>query len=300
MAEDQWKQLQESLQFDITRAFNELRDRWRGIWDQEGLRWNAAVNHYQYAMNQEGRWTHEWISKPAAARVEGMKQAVEGMREATDTRLPWEAYSGYGSYMSGPPPERRGEVRSEQFATELAESSRRTLERRLAEVEAWQALYTPKDYQYWDAGEEAKQIRAAMTDPVRREAYVQWVVRGAIETGIKEGYPLRDPRALEDRLRREEGVPPRVSQAESKLQGIRPAEIEALHARFETVAPQLSTTAKDQIQERLHELRSDQRQPTLAERADRLADRLEETQRQGLVITGEQSHTEDQKQRQRH
>jgi septal ring factor EnvC (AmiA/AmiB activator) len=140
-----------------------------------------------------------------------------------------------------------------------------------------------------------------MTDPVRREAYVQWVVQGAIETGIAEGYPLRDPRALEDQLRREEGVPPRVSrtehyttQTESKLQGIRPAEIEALQARFEAVAPQLSATARDQIQDRLHELRSDQHhlQPTLAQRADRLADLLEEAQRQGLVVTGKVSEEE--------
>jgi hypothetical protein len=253
MAENQWQELQASLQHDIRRAFDELRQRWSGIWDQEQLRWNAAVNHYQYAMNQEGQLFHAWVSKPAAERIEGMQQAIEGMREANDTRFPWEAYSGYGSWMSGPSPERRGVARSEEFATELAESSRRTLEQRLAEVETWQAQYTPKDYQYWDAGEEAKQIRQAMTDPVRREAYVQWVVQGAIETGIEEGYPLRDPRGLEDQLRVEEGLSPRVSQTKN------------------------TTTL-----------------------ADRLADLLEEAQRQGLVVTGEQSHTEDQKQRQRY
>src|SRR4030095_5736220 len=100
MDENPWQELQERQQHDITRAFHELRDRWRGIFDQEQLRFNAAVNHYQYARNQDGQWTHAWVSKPAADRVEGMKQAIEGMREANDTRLPWEAYSGYGSYMS--------------------------------------------------------------------------------------------------------------------------------------------------------------------------------------------------------
>ena len=280
MAENPWFALQVKQQHDIRQAFQELQRRWSGIWDQEGLRWNAAVHHYRYAMNQQGQWTHEWVSKPAAERIEGMKQAVQEMREANDTRLPWEAYTGYGSWMSGPHPARRMEP---ELATELAQSSRQTLERRLAEIEAWQARYPVSDYRYWNAGEEAKQIRAAINDPAHREAYVKWVVEGAIETGIEEGYPMRSAhvRELEDRLRREESLAPRVSQTESKLDGITPREVEGLRERFDAVAPQLTPAARDTI-------------------PDRLAALWEDAQRRGLLVTGEPSQTEDQKQRQRY
>ena len=101
-----WKELQDNGEWEIRRAFKELDQRWTDIWAQEGLRWNAAVNHYQYAMDQEGRWHHDWVSKSPEARIAGMQQALVDMREATDTRLPWEAYAGQGSYMSGPPPEK--------------------------------------------------------------------------------------------------------------------------------------------------------------------------------------------------
>src|SRR5262245_11453056 len=107
MAENPWQALHERNEWDVTRAFQELQRRWSGIWDQEGLRWNAAVNHHQQRRISEWQSTYDWVSKPAAARIEGMKQAIEGMRQANDTRLPWEAYTGYGSWMSGPPPERR-------------------------------------------------------------------------------------------------------------------------------------------------------------------------------------------------
>jgi hypothetical protein len=278
MAENPWQGLHERNQWDIRRAFQELRRRWSGIWDQEGLRWNAAVNQYRYAMNSQGQWFHEWVSKPAAERIEGMKQAIEGMREANDTRLPWEAYSGYGSWMNGPSPERRMEP---GLATELAQSSRQMLERRLAEVEAFQARYPVSDYRYWNAGEEAKQIRAAINDPAHREAYVKWVVEGAIETGIEEGYPLRDPQALANQLRREEGLPSRVSQTESKLEGVSLQEVESLRERFDAVAPQLTPAARDTI-------------------PDRLAALLEDAQRRGLLVAGEPSQTEDLKQRQKY
>jgi hypothetical protein len=88
-------------------------------------------------------------------------------------------------------------------------------------------------------------------------------------------------RELEDRLRREEGLPPRVSQAESKLDGITPRDIEGLRERFDAVAPQLTPAARDTI-------------------PDRLAALWEDAQRRGLLVTGEQSQTEDQKQRQRY
>lgn len=154
-----WQEFQANRDHEITRAFRELQERWEGIFAQEQVRVNAAVNYSRYAMNQEGHWTHAWVSKPDAQRVAGMEQAVRDMRETNDTRLPYEAFSGYGSYMSGPHPALRGWARDEHFRKELAVSAPEHLQDLLQKVETMQQEYTAKDSHWWDLQQGAKMIR---------------------------------------------------------------------------------------------------------------------------------------------
>jgi hypothetical protein len=109
MAEERhvWQDFLAAQQHEITRAFRELHDRWRGIFDQEGARWSQAGQEWQLARGQDGQLSWDGYPKTFEETVKDFQQALHDMREATDMRLPWEAYSGYGSYMSGPPPERQ-------------------------------------------------------------------------------------------------------------------------------------------------------------------------------------------------
>src|SRR5215510_6740325 len=102
-----WQDMQDNRDWEIRRAFRELQQRWSGIFDQEALRWHWAGKAYEYRQ-EPGAWTghHAVVEKPLPEKVQDMQQALVDMREATDTRLPWEAYAGQGSHMSGPPPEK--------------------------------------------------------------------------------------------------------------------------------------------------------------------------------------------------
>jgi len=163
-ARNVWEDLLARHHHAITTAFRELTIRWRGILDQEQARWSQAGHEWQFTTGPDGEWHWDPYPKPLEAAVEGYQQALHDMREATAMRLPWEAYSGYGSSMSGPPPERRGEVRTEGFVQQLAESSRDFLEQKLERTETFQRQYTPANWQWWDLGEEARQIREALAE----------------------------------------------------------------------------------------------------------------------------------------
>jgi hypothetical protein len=101
------KDLLADQQFEIRKAFQELERRWRGIFDQETLRWSLVEKEWKLTKGQDGRLTQEAYPKPLQRMIADFQQATKDMREATETRLPWEAYAGQGSYMSGPPPEKQ-------------------------------------------------------------------------------------------------------------------------------------------------------------------------------------------------
>ena len=110
MAEERnvWQDFLAAQHHAITKAFRELQERWRGIFDQEGARWFQAGKKWELAREPESSFSSWHASpKPLGEAVKDFQQAISDMREATETRLPWEAYSGHGSSMSGPPPERQ-------------------------------------------------------------------------------------------------------------------------------------------------------------------------------------------------
>ena len=139
-ARNVWQDLLAAQHHAITTAFRELAQRWRGIFDQEGARWSQAGRAWQLARGQDGQLRWDGYPKTFEETIKDFQQALHDMREATAMRLPWEAYSGHGSYMSGPSPERQ-------------------------------------THDHW--------VPARGT-----VAYVEWVVRDTIRTGLEEGYPL--------------------------------------------------------------------------------------------------------------
>jgi hypothetical protein len=108
MAENSvWEDLQAQQMHRITAAFQELRQRWNGIFDREALRWNEVFHTWQLGTGHEAHLGWHASPKPWEEAVQDAQHALRDMREATETRLPWEAYSGQGSALSGPPPEKQ-------------------------------------------------------------------------------------------------------------------------------------------------------------------------------------------------
>jgi hypothetical protein len=109
MAEERnvWQDFLAAQHHEIAKAFRELEQRWRGIFDQEEARWSQAGREWQLARGQDGQLSWDGYPKTFEETIKDFQQALHDMREATDMRLPWEAYGGHGSYMSGPPPERQ-------------------------------------------------------------------------------------------------------------------------------------------------------------------------------------------------
>lgn len=102
-----WDDVQAQQMHRITAAFQELRQRWNGIFGQEQARWHQVGKEWRLATGQDGRLSWDAYAKPLQETVKDFQQAIHDMREATETRLPWEAYAGQGSSMSGPPPEKQ-------------------------------------------------------------------------------------------------------------------------------------------------------------------------------------------------
>jgi hypothetical protein len=103
-----WQDFLAAQHHAITKAFRELQERWRGIFDQEGARWFQAGKKWEFA-REPGSSFSSWQAspKPLEEAVKEYQHALGAMREATETRLPWQAYGGHGSYMSGPPPDKQ-------------------------------------------------------------------------------------------------------------------------------------------------------------------------------------------------
>jgi hypothetical protein len=107
-ADQIWEDFLARQQHDITRTFQELAQRWRGIFAQEGARW-FQVGQTWTLTTEQGSIFSAWhpSPKPLEETVSDFQHALRDMRDATDTRLAWEAYSGHGTFMSGPPPDQQ-------------------------------------------------------------------------------------------------------------------------------------------------------------------------------------------------
>ena len=107
-ADQRWEDVLARQQHDITQAFRELAQRWRGIFAQEGAR-GGQVGQTWTLTAEHGSLFSAWQAspKPFEETVSDFQHALQDMRDATDMRLPWEALSGHGSFLRGPPPVRQ-------------------------------------------------------------------------------------------------------------------------------------------------------------------------------------------------
>ena len=85
---------------------------WTGAWDHLSTRTLKVTRWFRGRQSgefptQSASFGAPWPTRSQAIRGgewRGFQQEIRRtMREATETRLPWEAYSGHGSSMSGPP-----------------------------------------------------------------------------------------------------------------------------------------------------------------------------------------------------